>query len=98
MLRLDRNDDILFVLNFEFSALRFIWDLVFGAWDFIVLNSNSLGINRQSLINNDYRLLVFFRTSSRVLPVTLKLLISMAVTATRGLSRPLMAMGMLIAL
>jgi hypothetical protein len=38
------------------------------------------------------------RTSSSVLPMTVRLDSSMAVAATRGLSRPLMATGMLIRL
>ena len=38
------------------------------------------------------------RINSRVLPMTVRLESSMAVTATRGVSRPLMAMGMLIRL
>jgi hypothetical protein len=38
------------------------------------------------------------RTNSRVLPMTVRLESSMAVAATRGVSRPLMATGMLIRL
>jgi hypothetical protein len=98
MQRLGKHDDRLFVLNFEFRSLRFIWDLVFGAWNFNALSSNCIGIIRQSFLNSGYWPLVFLRTSIKVLPVTLKLLSSMAVTATSGFSRPLMAMGMLTAL
>ena len=39
-----------------------------------------------------------FRTSSRVLPMTVRLESSMAVAATNGVSRPLMATGMAIRL
>ncbi len=41
---------------------------------------------------------LFLRTRISVLPITLKLLNNIAVTATRGLSRPLMAMGIPMAL
>jgi hypothetical protein len=44
------------------------------------------------------RPLFFDLTSIRVFPITLMLLKSMADTATKGVSRPLMAMGMLMTL
>ena len=48
--------------------------------------------------NNRDTFQVFLRTSISVLQVTLRLLNNIAVTATSGLSRPLMAMGILTAL
>jgi hypothetical protein len=34
MIPLSKTVDGSFVWNFEFGSLRFIWDLVFGAWNF----------------------------------------------------------------
>ena len=52
----------------------------------------------RSVFNSRYQLQVFLRTSIRVLPVTLRLLSSMAETATRGFRRPSMATGILMPL
>jgi hypothetical protein len=44
-----KNVDRLVVWDFEFRSLRFICDLVFGAWIFNSLSSNCLKINYQSI-------------------------------------------------